>query len=79
MSLINARAGRVHIRVGGNTQDFATLVDSLPDGKAIEKDKENAVNPVRRLIFPARNAAVEVTTHRRKRRSFSSHRKLYTC
>ena len=47
MSLLTARGGAVHIRVGGNTQDYATLVDSLPDGKAIEKDKTNTTNPVR--------------------------------
>ena len=46
MELITQRAGSVHIRIGGNTQDYATLVDSLSDGKAIEKDKENTTNPV---------------------------------
>ena len=46
MELITQRAGSVHIRIGGNTQDYATLVNSLPDGKAIEKDKENTTNPV---------------------------------
>lgn len=47
MSLIEARAGRVHVRVGGNTQETATLVASLPDGKAIEKQKADNNNPVR--------------------------------
>ena len=41
------RAGRVRIRVGGNTQETATLVASLPDNEMIAKDKENASNPVR--------------------------------
>ncbi|KAI0920658.1 hypothetical protein AcV5_010341 [Taiwanofungus camphoratus] len=45
MSLIEARAGRVHVRVGGNTQETATLVASLPDGKAIEKQKADNNNP----------------------------------
>ncbi|KLO13587.1 hypothetical protein SCHPADRAFT_940250 [Schizopora paradoxa] len=39
------RGGSVQIRVGGNTQDFATLVPSLADGQAIEKDKDNSNNP----------------------------------
>lgn len=47
MSLLTARAGRVTIRVGGNSQETASLVDSLPDGKAIEKDKDDTSNPVR--------------------------------
>ncbi|KAI0772364.1 hypothetical protein BD413DRAFT_612530 [Trametes elegans] len=33
------RAGRVRVRVGGNTQETATLVDSLRDNAIIEKDK----------------------------------------
>ena len=47
MSIIAERAGGVHIRVGGNTQETAYMVDSLPDGKILEKDKEDATNPVR--------------------------------
>ena len=46
MSIIAERAGGVHIRVGGNTQETAYMVDSLPDGKILEKDKEDATNPV---------------------------------
>ncbi|KII84147.1 glycoside hydrolase family 79 protein [Plicaturopsis crispa FD-325 SS-3] len=45
MANIKNRAGAVHIRYGGNTQEFAVLQDSLPDGKAIEKDKNSASNP----------------------------------
>ncbi|KAH9914072.1 glycoside hydrolase family 79 protein [Epithele typhae] len=45
MSIIAQKAGKVHVRVGGNTQDFAYVVDSLADGKVIEKDKEDASNP----------------------------------
>ncbi|KAI0633084.1 glycoside hydrolase family 79 protein [Trametes polyzona] len=45
MSLVAERAGRVHVRVGGNTQDFARMVPSLEDGKAIEKQKVNTNNP----------------------------------
>lgn len=55
MANIKQRAGRVHVRVGGNTQETATLVDSIPDGKAIEKDKTSATNPTATpgLIFTA--------------------------
>ena len=53
MANIKQRAGTVHIRVGGNTQETATLVDNIPDGKAIEKDKGSATNPTETpaLIF----------------------------
>ncbi|KAI0799775.1 hypothetical protein BC629DRAFT_197696 [Irpex lacteus] len=45
MALLAQRGGTVPVRVGGNTQEFATLVDSIPDGKALEKDKEDTSNP----------------------------------
>lgn len=38
MSNIVARAGSVVIRVGGNTQDNAVLVNELPNGTIISKD-----------------------------------------
>lgn len=47
MSIIASVAGEVHVRVGGNTQETAYMVDSLPDGKFLEKNKEDASNPVR--------------------------------
>jgi hypothetical protein len=37
MANIRERAGGVHVRLSGNTQDYATLVDSTPDGAALEK------------------------------------------
>ena len=46
MSIVAERAGAVHVRVGGNTQDTAYVVDSLPDGKFLEKNKEDSSNPV---------------------------------
>lgn len=46
MSHIVARAGRVHIRVGGNTQETATLVETLADGKILEKDHSNTHSTV---------------------------------
>ncbi|TDL20289.1 glycoside hydrolase family 79 protein [Rickenella mellea] len=45
MSELSKRAGHVQIRVGGNTQETATLVPSLPDGKSIEKDYNASSNP----------------------------------
>ena len=67
MSLLTARGGAVHIRVGGNTQDYATMVDSLPDGKAIEKDKSNTTNPVRvirsyRPVYPILTIILDTNT-----------------
>ncbi|KAI0354193.1 hypothetical protein OH77DRAFT_1437562 [Trametes cingulata] len=45
LATIADRAGSVVVRVGGNTQETATLVDSLPNNAMIAKDKENASNP----------------------------------
>lgn len=46
MSLLAQRAGQVVIRVGGNTQDYATLVPQTNDGKMIEKQSIDPNNPV---------------------------------
>ncbi|OCH87689.1 glycoside hydrolase family 79 protein [Obba rivulosa] len=45
MSQLASRVGSVHIRIGGNTQDYATIVPSLADGKAIEKQQIPSGNP----------------------------------
>ncbi|KAI0631504.1 hypothetical protein C8Q77DRAFT_1159286 [Trametes polyzona] len=45
MALMVERAGAVHVRVGGNTQETAFMVDSFPDGRIMEKNKEDASNP----------------------------------
>ncbi|KAJ7745668.1 glycoside hydrolase family 79 protein [Mycena metata] len=37
MSNMQARGGSVRVRIGGNTQETATLVSSLPDDKMMEK------------------------------------------
>lgn len=47
MSLLAERAGQVIIRVGGNTQDYATLVASTSDGRMLEKQSIDPNNPVR--------------------------------
>lgn len=46
MANIKQRAGAIHIRVGGNTQETATLVDSLPNNKMMAKDTGSTSNPV---------------------------------
>ncbi|KAI6122360.1 glycoside hydrolase family 79 protein [Pisolithus croceorrhizus] len=45
MSNIRQRAGEVRIRVGGNTQETASLVDSLPDGDMALKEPSNLNDP----------------------------------
>lgn len=45
MANIVARAGWVQVRVGGNSQDTAELVASLPNGTVIAKDVNNTSNP----------------------------------
>lgn len=45
MSTLASRSGEVHVRVGGNTQDFATLVDYLDNGLVIHKLDEDVGNP----------------------------------
>ncbi|KAG6810056.1 hypothetical protein H0H92_013528 [Tricholoma furcatifolium] len=53
MANIQQRAGQVNIRVGGNTQETAVLVDSTPDGRILEKDINGASNPTQTppLVF----------------------------
>ena len=42
MSTLTSRGGAVYIRIGGNTQDKATiLADGLEDGQTIEKAAED--------------------------------------
>ncbi|KAG6901045.1 hypothetical protein C0995_001586 [Termitomyces sp. Mi166 len=45
MAQIQQRAGGVHIRMGGNTQDFAYWVDSIPNGHATSKETSDPKNP----------------------------------
>ena len=37
MSNLQERCGGVSIRLGGNTQEFAAMVDSLPNGDTFAK------------------------------------------
>ena len=52
MSNFVQRAGSVHIRVGGNTQETASIVDSLPNGKIMSKDYLITGNPASPSLFP---------------------------
>ncbi|KAJ3552241.1 hypothetical protein NM688_g4255 [Phlebia brevispora] len=45
MSIITERVGQVNVRVGGNTQDYAVYVDSLPGGQMVSKDTSSSTNP----------------------------------
>ncbi|KAJ7461813.1 glycoside hydrolase family 79 protein [Mycena galericulata] len=45
LSNIQERAGAVHIRVGGNTQDYAYYVPSLPEDRMISKESADTNNP----------------------------------
>ena len=47
MGQLQHRAGAVHIRCGGNTQEFATYVEHLDHDAAIAKERANLQNPVR--------------------------------
>ncbi|GLB44465.1 putative glycosyl hydrolase family 79 C-terminal beta domain [Lyophyllum shimeji] len=53
MANLQQRSGRINIRVGGNTQEAAVLVDSTPDGRILEKDIAGASNPTQTppLVF----------------------------
>ncbi|KAG6808843.1 hypothetical protein H0H92_002618 [Tricholoma furcatifolium] len=55
MANLAERTGRVNIRVGGNTQDTAVLVDSTPDGKMLEKNTTGSSNPTQTppLVYTA--------------------------
>ena len=50
MQTLVERGGPVRIRLGGNTQEFAFMVDDLGDGKAVSKQKAETNNPVSRLF-----------------------------
>ncbi|KAJ6545101.1 glycoside hydrolase family 79 protein [Mycena vulgaris] len=45
MSNVASRGGSVRVRVGGNTQETATLVSSLANGKIMQKQAQDTANP----------------------------------
>ena len=73
MSSLAQRGGRVNIRVGGNTQDYATLVASNSNGKMIQKQNTGNTNPVSLVLLLGAGGLLRVLTcnamnERRKRR-----------
>ena len=51
LATLQERSGQVYVRVGGNTQENATLVNSLPNGKALLKTEASIVGPVSDFTF----------------------------
>ncbi|KAF8636118.1 hypothetical protein AX17_003821 [Amanita inopinata Kibby_2008] len=47
MSNLVKRSGQVNIRVGGNTQEMAVLVDKTPSGRLLEKDQSAVIGTTR--------------------------------
>jgi len=47
MANLQERAGSVVVRLGGNTQEYAKMVDSLPDGNTFLKDMTDLQGTVR--------------------------------
>jgi hypothetical protein len=47
MANLQERAGHVLIRLGGNTQEYAAMVDHLDNGRAIAKEQANLTQTVR--------------------------------
>jgi hypothetical protein len=46
MANLAQRCGGVKVRVGGNTQETAKFVDSIPNGADLTKDYSHTTNPV---------------------------------
>ncbi|KAJ6556440.1 glycoside hydrolase family 79 protein [Mycena capillaripes] len=71
MANIQQRAGSVTIRVGGNTQESAKLVDSLPNGRILMKDLTGVTGRTqtppldfsRDLLYLMRNISSFVNVH----------------
>ncbi|KAJ7865658.1 glycoside hydrolase family 79 protein, partial [Mycena olivaceomarginata] len=52
MSNLQARGGSVRVRIGGNTQETAAMVEKLPDGKMMEKKNGSAEYPLQMFQPP---------------------------
>lgn len=46
MANLQERAGHVLVRLGGNTQEYAVMVDELENGRAIAKEKASLTQTV---------------------------------
>ena len=51
MSNLEERAGGVVIRLGGNTQEYASMVDTLPKGSAFSKTAFESNQTVSHFFF----------------------------
>jgi len=51
MANLAARAGGVPIRIGGNTQEFAVMVDNLPNGRTFGKEDSGSTQTVRVISY----------------------------
>ena len=71
MANIVERAGWVQVRVGGNTQENAELVPSLPNGTMLAKDYSQASGPTKTppleftadLLYLMANISMLTNTH----------------
>ncbi|KAF7290147.1 Glyco-hydro-79C domain-containing protein [Mycena indigotica] len=71
MANIQQRAGSVMVRVGGNTQESAKLVDSLPNGRILMKDLQNVTGTTQTppldyttdMLYLMRNVSSFVNVH----------------
>jgi hypothetical protein len=78
MASLVQRGGRVNIRVGGNTQDYATLVPSLPNGEIIQKQQTGNTNPVSTPPMQALFGTDIHPTQRHKHQHWISRQGFYT-
>ena len=51
MSNLVRRAGRVNVRVGGNTQETAVMVQNTTSGRLLQKDYNNTLGTVSRCFL----------------------------
>lgn len=52
MANLQERAGHVLIRLGGNTQEYAVMVDHLDNGRAMAKEQASLVQTVCDVPLP---------------------------
>ena len=60
MANLAARAGGVPIRIGGNTQEFAVVVDNVPNGRTFGKEDSGTTQTVRVIsYFPSLSPLIQ--------------------
>lgn len=67
MANLQERAGSVSIRLGGNTQEFATQVDSLPEGHTFGKEDSGSTQTVCIIFYEFSSMIFKRSFIRRKR------------